>query len=288
MSSPQGATLRLLSEQRFIAFNRWLRGTGADPNEEAGREATGIVFLNHPDPEVGASQFHAKMYSAMSGRSRGLANEVVGYILAQRYGLQQPYPACIARVPLKRLDLAALPRCHAWLRDLAKVTDHYPAFCTRSLSAPTPWAYFGEKAVEAMLDELRRWPNAVRAMAFDDIIANVDRNLRNLLRTGECEYALIDHGRLVADDGHWTAAHLDPTHHSRNKLLDTLYPDPTPVRNHLIAEAENHTPLLTGLHEVGFWLSHLVPGAEARAFDSFLQARTISSSARLKTRYNAI
>lgn len=41
-------------------------------------------------------------------------------------------------------------------------------------------------------------------IALDDLIANTDRNLGNLLRTRKGQYILIDHGRVL-DGVNWIA-----------------------------------------------------------------------------------
>jgi len=81
-------TLRLLSHERFFAFNRWLNGIG-DGNGEAGREATCILQIQHPDVPRPITVY-AKFYPDLNGRSKALANEVTGYVLAHRFGLPLP------------------------------------------------------------------------------------------------------------------------------------------------------------------------------------------------------
>lgn len=275
-------TLRLLSEARFVNFIRWLSGDGGAEGE-AGLEATCICVIRHPDS--GEQPFYAKLYPDMEGRSRALANEITGYVLANRFGLAQPAPACLVRVPLKHLNLPGAPRRHGWLRDLARLRPHYPAFCTQAIQAPTPWHHYGNCMSEALRQDLLRWPDVAKAMAFDEIITNLDRNLRNLLRIGPAQYAVIDHGRLVTPSGHWTAKDLDPGLKSINRLVEILHPNPALAANAMIAEAERNIALLAGLHEVQHWLQHLLPITEQTAFHQFLQARTIKSPEYIATRY---
>lgn len=219
-------------------------------------------------------------------RSRALANEITGYVLANRFGLAQPAPACVIRAPLRQLALSSAPRRHgSWLRVLTKCRDTWPAFCTQAIQSPTPWHHYGGSLSEALIQDLRNWPDAAKTMAFDEIIANLDRNLRNLLRIGPGQYALIDHGRLVTTDGHWTAGDLDPALQPVNRLLRILYDDPAPAANAMVAAAERSTLLLAGLHEVQHWLQHLLPVEQQAAFHAFLQTRTIKASNAIAARY---
>lgn len=277
-------TIRLLSEQRFATFIRWLASNG-QANDAGGLEATCIATLQHPESGQ-PKAFYVKFYPDLNLRSRAMANEVAGYVLAHRYGLPQPPRACIARIPLKKLDLKSLPKRHQWLKEVAKSKTNYHAFCTEAMSAPTPWHHYGEAAFEAMKEDIRLWPDHAKTLAFDNIVANLDRHLNNLLHIGESRYALIDHGRLVVESGHWQASDLKAEQEFNNRLLEILYSDPTEAANGMIAAAENATALLTGTAEVSHWIDHLTQSQEeSRAFDKFVQARTISAPQRIAKRY---
>jgi hypothetical protein len=276
-------TLRLLADKRFSACIRWLEGAGAEGG--GGVEATCVVMLSHPD-YTGPRPFYAKFYNDKNNRSRGLANEAAAYILANRFGLQQPPKACIARIPLDKLDLNSLPKTHDWLKKTAKVRNGYHAFCTEAINAKTPFHHYGKDAFEAMKDDIVRWPDLAKTMAFDDIIANVDRHLNNLIRIGPSTYAVIDHGRLVAHDGNWTATHLIDTQSYTNRLLDILFDDPSEAANGMIAAAEGAISILTGTEEVRHWVSQITQSDDdGKAFNKFVQARTISAPQRLAQRY---
>lgn len=275
-------TVRFLAEARFINFLRWLEGDGK-ADGEAGVEATLIATLRHPD--AGDKPFYVKIYPDLEGRSRALANEITGYVLANRFGLAQPPTACVIRAPLSKLHLAQAPRRHLWLRELARERQTYPAFCTQAMQAPTPWHHYGGAVTDALRNDLRKWPDASKAMAFDEIITNLDRNLRNLLRVGPGQYALIDHGRLVTPSGHWNKADLDPALRPFNRLLQILYDEPALAANGMIAAAEHSTLLLAGMHEVRHWLAHLLPPELQSAFQDFIQKRTILAPDTIAARY---
>lgn len=278
-------TLRFLSPDRFCTHLRWLAGSG-DGQGDAGKEATCVIAIHHPERQQ-TTPFYAKFYPDLGGRSRALANEITAYVLANRFGLPQPPRACIMQVPLNKIRLPQLrePQ-HAWLKQIAKTNATWPAYCTEAVNAPTPWIFFGEHAQAALRDDVCKWPDLPRALTFDDVIANVDRHLNNLLRLSQSRYALIDHGRLVASDGHWNREHLDADAAFTNRLLDILYSGQALPVNGMVLEAEQASVLLTGLHEINRWLSQLLPNEEERvAFDKFLQRRTISAPTRIAERY---
>lgn len=276
-------TLRLLSPKRFNACVRWLEGSGAE--DDGGVEATCVVMLTHPD--YGSPRpFYAKFYNNRNNRSRGLANEAAAYILANRFGLQQPPRACIASLPLDKLGMNDLPRHHNWLKKTAELRNCYHAFCTEAVNAKTPAHHYGKDAIAAMKEDILRWPDLAKSMAFDDIIANVDRHLNNLIRIGPSTYAVIDHGRLVANDGNWTTTHLIDTQHYTNRLVDILFEDPSEAANGMIAAAEGAIAILTGTEEVRHWVTQITDSEDdGKAFNKFVQARTISAPQRLAKRY---
>jgi hypothetical protein len=280
-------TLRFLKEARFGGFVRWLPGDG-NAHEEAGREATAIIMLRHPALDE-AQPFYAKLYPDELGRSRALVNEVVGYVLADRWALPQPGYGCLHRVPLKKMDLSSLPKHHGWLKDVVrkKPTATWPAFCTQALNAKTPYHHYGPDAAEALRADLYRWQTLHKTLAFDDIVANIDRHFKNLLRLGAALYALIDHGRLVTADGHWLTAHLDPSVEVDNRLLDLLFSgDLSTTANCMVGQADTASALLTGFHELDHWLGPLLQDSTAHeALHNFLQARTLSARDRIVKRY---
>lgn len=138
-------TIRLLSEQRFGTFIRWLASTG-QANDEGGLEATCIVTLQHPELST-PKPFYAKFYPDLGQCSRAMANEVAGYVLAQRYGLPQPPRACIARISLNGFLLTVAREA---------LTTHGPS------ARISPHISFGEprfaqgSSVEAVLDSMYR------------------------------------------------------------------------------------------------------------------------------------
>lgn len=271
-----------LNANNYLAFIRWLEGEG-EPDKEAGGEATCVILLDHPD--CGNQPFYAKFYEDKVGQSKGLANEISSWLLAGYYGLPQPENACLVQMPLKRLSWGGLANRHGWLKKLSKKQAIYPAFCTRAINAPTPWLHYGRDAHDAMRSDLKGWNNLHKTIAFDDIVANIDRNLRNLLRRGRSDYVLIDHGRLVVPNGNWTPPDLNHDGLFANRLLDFTCIKPSNESNAIVAIAESASDMLKALPEIAPWLVHLTSAKDWDAFDKFLQARTINAAKRIAKRY---
>lgn len=276
--------LRGLGAERFSSFRRWLQPFSGNGHQEAGIEASFIAGFNHP--EVGEIAAYGKFYPGINKTSRGLVNEITGHVVAQHFGLQVPEPAFLAEIPIKKLPMRELPAQHAWLKKLAKSTAIYPAWCTIEVNAPTPWHHFGPAGSQAIVDDLNKWPQLPSAIVFDHIIANVDRNLRNLLRTGKSTYCLIDHGQLVTS-GHWTSDQLKPEGSFRNRLSEFTVPakPAEALANSMVFAAEEFN--LTGPGTAGAqpWWSKLMSPGDALAFDKFLATRTNYATEYFKTHY---
>ena len=78
----------------------------------------------------------------------------------------------------------------------------------------------GDVVVE---DLVRTWTGWADALAFDDLIANRDRNAGNLLVGAPGEVWLIDHGKAFTGPA-WRPEHLDPTVVTRNDIARELVP----------------------------------------------------------------
>ena len=74
---------------------------------------------------------------------------------------------------------------------------------------------------EAILERLNRWPLLPLAVAFDELIGNEDRTLKNILYVPKSAFLLINHGAALPDD-------LQPQQLLRSNLLaDRVAGDPS-------------------------------------------------------------
>jgi hypothetical protein len=283
-SKTEPARLAALAEDKFASFHHWLPDHESDAQPAAGLEASCIAAFRHPD--AGRVVAHVKFYPDLGKISRGLVNEITGHLIAQHYGLPLPQPAFLAEIPLKKLPLAELPRRHRWLRAAAKLRALYPAWCTAEVNAPTPWHHYhaDSPAIRADLD---KWPQLSGTLVLDHILANVDRNLRNLLRSGPHAYCLIDHGRM-ASNGHWQRVDLDPARTYSNRLLEFSTHGRPPARaqaNGLIHNANEFNGKGLPMAELARWWPRLLNEEDRVAFDSFLSQRAKFAASHFTERY---
>lgn len=279
-------TIKHLDKSRLASFGKWLRDSGGTC-DIGGIEATCVVHLSHPDhPEPRA--YYAKFYPDRDGRGRGMANEVAGYIFANRMGLCQPARAVVIELAGKNLDLSSLPSAHAWLKRAMKAHGSYHAFCTEALSGKTPVIHYGRAAEDAIRSDIMKWSQLPATIVFDDIIANIDRHLNNLIRLGPASYAVIDHGSLVKPGGDWCIEDLDNAGRFENRLIRSVFkPNNSiqPYANAIVLAAEQATKMLTGTVEAGLWMSQFVKNPEdGRAYNNFVQSRTIEAGRRFVKR----
>lgn len=160
--------------------------------------------------------------------SRELLNELIGHHLAQAWGLPQPRLAGLINLP--RAKCPDLPVWNHYSPDVSSLlswwTLHVEAktvsasYHLQTLADGTDNAKF-RKAFEHVRDQLRAASAIPPIVAFDEVIANIDRNPGNLLGPVASRYLLIDHGRCLTGPD-WRAARLDPAAHYCNVLRDIL------------------------------------------------------------------
>lgn len=279
--------ISILSAGRNKGFLRWLSGEGK-ADDEGGLQATFIGYFNHP--VEGEIQAHAKFYLPEKSGSKALANEITGYVLANQMKLAQPSPAFIAEIPLKKIDLNSLPKHHQWLKKLSKTEGVLYAWCTKTESYPTPWHLYGASMISAIQSDLAKWPQALSATTLDHFLANIDRNLNNLIRISSGNYSLIDHGSLVCSQGIWDKKQLLADDDFQNKLFDILFQgsEISNAASAMIIEAEKHNDLSLILPELNFWWGRFLTIPDHEAFNAFIQTRVSNAPERLAKRYSLL
>lgn len=134
-------------------------------------------------------------------------------------------------------------------------------------------------AAAALTQALKAWPGCGETIAFDTWLANIDRNVGNLLFEPSAKHVLIDHGRCFTGPN-WTIADLDPNLPQLNVLATMVAhflqdaQDKQTVRNAIIdlslrAATIQPRPLIEPLFRQG-WIT----AAEANAIEQYLLKRT--------------
>jgi hypothetical protein len=186
------------------------------PLPDPGIEASHLARVRFPGEDT-PRRVYVKLYPE---NARGLVNEVTGHLLAEAAGLPVPTRSAVILVPKQAItDLAP------WARRLRRRT--LVGWCTEDMAAPSIKFHFAlnphahELTFQKVVAELRDSTITPAVIALDDWIANVDRNLGNLLRLRKGDYLLIDHGRIFGGPD-WSAASLADTASLRTNIVGAL------------------------------------------------------------------
>lgn len=278
---------KLVPPHGYLAFLRW-----TDP--QAGNvESVHVAQIHHP-VRGGVAAF-AKIYPPNDYGQKGMANEILGYLVAHACDLPRSPFAFVAGIPLEKLPPGGPP----WVKELVdaalsqgKISLRYPAFCTAPIDGVSALVSLGERDSELLRQDVLKWRDLPRALAFDDGIANVDRHFNNLLRLGRQRYALIDHGRLVAALGNWETDDLDAYALYTHRLLALLYAEgviPEAVASAALLEAERLAAAPSKVEaDLQYWLARLLTSTDARAFEAFFRERMSNIDHVLRKRYNLL
>lgn len=250
------------------------------------------VFFARILIENQSEQVFLKLYPQKSG-SRGLLNEVLGYLYGTVANVPQPKFAGIAIVPVELLK----PYSKSLSNSLQSVIDnetHLPAFFTKSI-AGTQYLY--DYLNPWLKQQILRWKAFQKSVVFDEIIANTDRYSRNLIHDGNNQFYLIDNGFLATEDNtnpNWKASLLDPKKSFENQLANVNYNDVVADRrkgSEFILEAETY--FLSFHHllpEMEYWITNFAneDKDDWQKFLELLQYRTDNIHKLLCQRYDLV
>ncbi len=176
---------------QFLPSSSYVGMEVTTPDEvgiNVGSHIAAVRFSNDKKP--------TKAYVKFCGPSaHDLFYEILGYILAHNLGIKQPPRAGMIIVPLNpiRQHGGSLPN---WIPKEEKVM---PAFCTE-LSPDRSIRYLYKtdslmtKKYQELFNGCHNWYACVSA--FDEWLANNDRNAGNILQLSDRVYSIIDHGRI--------------------------------------------------------------------------------------------
>lgn len=266
-----------LSMPVIVLHQNAYRGELSSP-AEAGREFTHLALL-----DVGAGspiRAYVKLYPAAyadGSPSRGLVNELVGHFFSCRAGLPTPKQA-----GLLVLDPSRLSRSPVWIDRSKPILGWWSEDVgSKSLRATLNIDALPEGSqarIQACLeakDFLLRHAETSAVVALDDLIANVDRNLGNIL-LGPNSITLIDHGQTLTGPS-WVAEELSPQLLYPNKIRALLGPDyeALPFKSRVMADYSSISAAVsTALPDLKPWLERLLPPSDAVSAHDFIQQRT--------------
>ncbi len=162
-------------------------------------------YLNPLGPVTGGASFSHMAHVDFGGhvaeayvklddpRSGALFNEALGFFCARLLGIAAPEHAAILEIEPHRL--AGLPGVPGWVLAaqeplLAWATEDMAAKSVAQLHRMT-----GEG--DTLWMKLLSSPLGPQLSAFDEFLANADRNAGNVLHLSASKFAAIDHGQLL-------------------------------------------------------------------------------------------
>lgn len=226
---------------------------------------------------------YVKLYPDLIGERehRGIVNEIIGHIMAVALGA--PVPANAGLITLNGYQLTNRP-------DWAHEDSELVGWWVEDAAAPSLKGYYSLEGVvltPRMIEklaqvraELMKSDQVYMIIAFDALIANIDRNLGNLLRIKASKYLMIDHGLCMSSDC-WLAAELDPEREFVNKLhvLIGAEAEFLPFKHATVSAHEtlaaNIEPAVKALKK---WLPYAIDASECAAVEQFIRRRADSKS----------
>lgn len=140
---------------------------------------------------------------------RGLFNEWLGYALMSALGVPQPL-AAVMPAPLPGTDVVA------WAFVSLQPTPRFEGTPKQLYNLLDP------KQHRPLIERLMACPALPLLVAADQLLANDDRNMGNLVFTGKNQFVAIDHGGILGGTD-WHAGDLWYTQHwERSKPIEDL------------------------------------------------------------------
>ncbi|MEQ4902893.1 hypothetical protein [Enterobacter hormaechei] len=236
---------------------------------------TYLCLIEWPDGKQ--RQCYVKMFAVQQGI--GVFNEILGYLLTKAEGLPVASKAGLLILPDAVRSLANKP--------VASV-----AFVTSRVEGNTPSSFYHINDMlkfESLNKILDGWDKLHQTIAFDEWVANQDRNLGNLVIDSHCSVTLIDHSNMPVDIV-WQPTDLDCNLTPQNKLGSFFRNNPTLPQKHAIlkgAEKQSDS-FLAVKDEITFWANKLLREDYRLPLTNFLERRALTSHERLSREYGLL
>lgn len=172
-----------------------------NPVDEGARAFTQPCSLRWGDGSI--SQAYIKIFPA--GLKTCIINELTGFAIGR--GCQLPLPDKIGMLKLPD-EVVSENKCCEW----AIVVSEVPGVTLKSI-----YKRIGPYEFSPVFARLFEWSRIEDVLAFDDWIANSDRNIGNVVIASESNYYLIDHSDALVKPN-WTIPDLDPEHQAESVL----------------------------------------------------------------------
>lgn len=236
---------------------------------------TYLCLLDWPDGQK--RQSFVKIFHLHEGI--GVFNEILGYLLTKFDGLPVASKAGILILPEQLKNEIGKP--------VASV-----AFVTSRIEGKTPSSLYKIKDMlnfKALYEVLENWEKLDQTIAFDEWVANQDRNLGNVVISTNKSVTLIDHSNLPVVLN-WTPAMLDTTLFPRNVLGEVFRANPSlPQKMEILSGASGQRKAYDGAkEEIFYWADNLLNATQKSEVMKFLEVRAEQSKIRLSKKYGVL
>lgn len=255
------------------------RGSAPGAVVTDGRLAHTHIALLNLEEDGEPQPCYVKFYPDTLGNGqvhRGLVNEIVGHVIAHQLKASVPDAAGLIVIPSSHLA-----SCPEWVPKQGLKT--MVGWWSRDMSYPSLKAHYNisdrsvnqSPALADALDELANSKEVHETIALDNLLANTDRNIGNLLRKARGCYVLIDHGCCLTGE-QWYIQTLDPDQRYTNKVKQALQPksDRLPFN---AATLKAHDAMVEHLDDalemLMPWLKMAIDDKEADAVHRFILER---------------
>ncbi|MCW0974354.1 hypothetical protein [Pantoea sp. JV6] len=234
-----------------------------------------LCILDWPDGQK--RQCFVKIFS--QEQSIGVFNEILGYLLTKTEGLPVASKAGILILP-----------------DQVKAQIEQPvasvAFVTSRIDGKTPSSFYKIRDMlnyQALFNVLNSWDKLHQSIAFDEWVANQDRNLGNVVVSTDHSVTLIDHSNMPVDLS-WTPEILNVSLEPRNVLGDVFRSNPSlPQKIDILKSGSGQrTSLEHAKEEIVYWADRLLTSEQKDELMNFLEVRAEQSSMRLSKKYGVL
>jgi hypothetical protein len=226
-----------------------------------------------------------------------MLNEEIGYMLARCAKLPQPKAGkmWVRGKVLHQIDPVRWPDptkpALCWVTHEAKDEKTKPALSVKAKLR------VGPSTSPAMAIILRntflKFKLLGRLIVFDFWIANIDRNVGNVMLISADSFMLIDHGAILGGSTWPLSVHSKPGHYVATKILDSIFhpADATlslPAKNAIVKESE---ALDQAYESASSWLAQVLDPAHGAAYSyahNFLKHRILATTGLLRKKIGLV
>lgn len=210
------------------------------------------------------------------GDKLGICNEITGYILGKQAGLPVPEKCAFIALPQyikDRVKAFKNEECYEFGFVVSESPGATPNTLLKLVNLPD------SAIVQIFMQVIEKWPLTAKLIAFDEWLANCDRNLGNFLIEPSGNVQIIDHSNLPVDLN-WIPADLVPTRVYENKLVDIFSLlsgngiHSLPDNAFIIKEAGDHDSILQqSVQELKDWWDYLLESDYEKSLSEFISIR---------------